>query len=93
MSSLFLTQKIQKKVDKVSPHFRYYHDGKKMAIYTGVTCRIDHWNSEDKKVKRLDKDYKIKNLKIDTIRTKLENLVNRYKANDEILTTEQLKLE
>ena len=93
MSSLFLTQKFIKKEDKVSPHFTYYHNGKKTKIFVGVTCFSDDWNKEKKKVKRTDKDYKLKNLKIDTIRTKLEKLVNRYKANDEILSTDQIKLE
>jgi len=93
MSSLFLTQLLKKKEDKVFPHFTYYHDYKKTRIFTGVNCSMNDWDKVKKRVRRSDKEYKLKNLKIDTIKTKLETIVNRYKNNDEILSTEQIKLE
>ena len=93
MGSLFLTQKLEKKADKVSPHFTYFNNHKKTKIFTGISCVISDWDKVKKKVKRSDKDYKLKNLQIDTLRTKLETLVNRYKNNDALLSTEQLKLE
>ena len=93
MGSLFLTQKLEKKADKVSPHFTYFNNHKKTKIFVGISCVIRDWDKVKKKVKRSDKDYKLKNLQIDTLRTKLETLVNRYKNNDALLSTEQLKLE
>ena len=93
MGSLFLTQKIDKKEDKVSPHFTYHQDYKKTKVFTGISCSIKDWDTDNKKVKRSDKNFKLKNLQIDTIRTKLETIVNRYKNNDEILSAQQLKLE
>lgn len=93
MGSLFLTQKIKKKEQKVYPYFTYYHDGKKTSLFTRVVCDIKDWDKEKKRVKRSDKEYKLKNLSVDSIRTKLETIVNRYKNNDEILTPQQLKLE
>lgn len=93
MGSLFLTQKIDKKEDKVSPHFTYHQDYKKTKVFTGISCSIKDWDTDNKKVKRSDKNFKLKNLQIDTLRTKLETIVNRYKNNDEILSTQQLKLE
>ena len=93
MGSLFLTQKIDKKEDKVSPHFTYHQDYKKTKVFTGISCSIKDWDTDNKKVKRSDKNFKLKNLQIDTLITKLETIVNRYKNNDEILSTQQLKLE
>lgn len=93
MGSLFLTQKIDKKEDKVSPHFTYHQDYKKTKVFTGISCSIKDWDTDNKKVKRSDKNFKLKNLQIDTLRTKLETIVNRYKNNDEILSAQQLKLE
>ena len=93
MGSLFLTQKIDKKEDKVSPHFTYHQDYKKTKVFTGISCSIKDWDTDNKKVKRSDKNFKLKNLQIDTLRTKLETIVNRYKNNDEILSVQQLKLE
>ena len=93
MGSLFLTHLIKKKENKVFPHFSYQQDYKKTKVFTGVVCNIKNWDRDNKKVKRSDKNWKLKNLQIDTIRTKLETIVNRYKNNDEILSTEQLKLE
>lgn len=90
---LFLTQLIKKKENKVFPHFTYFHDYKKTKIFTGINCSVKDWDKDKKRVRRSDKEYKLKNLKIDTIQTKLETIVNRYKNNDEILTTQQLKLE
>lgn len=93
MSSLFITQLVKKKEDKVFPHFTYYHDKKKTKLFCGVVCKIKDWDTTKKVVRRSDKEYKLKNLKIDSIRIKLEGIVNRYTNNDEILTTEQIKLE
>ena len=93
MGSLFLTQKIDKKEDKVSPHFTYHQDYKKTKVFAGISCSIKDWDTDNKKVKRSDKNFKLKNLQIDTLRTKLETIVNRYKNNDEILSVQQLKLE
>jgi hypothetical protein len=93
MGSLFLTQKIDKKEDKVSPHFTYHQDYKKTKVFCGISCSIKDWDTDNKKVKRSDKNFKLKNLQIDTLRTKLETIVNRYKNNDEILSAQQLKLE
>lgn len=93
MGSLFITQLVKKKEEKVFPHFTYYNDGKKTKLFTGVVCSIKDWDKEKKRVRRSDKEYKLKNLKIDSLRTKLEGIVNRYKNNDEILTTDQIKLE
>ena len=93
MGSLFLTQKIDKKEDKVSPHFTYHQDYKKTKVFSGISCSIKDWDTDNKKVKRSDKNFKLKNLQIDTLRTKLETIVNRYKNNDEILSAQQLKLE
>ena len=58
MGSLFLTQKIDKKEDKVSPHFTYYQDYKKTKVFTGISCSIKDWYSDNKKVKRGDKNFK-----------------------------------
>lgn len=93
MGSLFLTQKIDKKEDKVSPHFTYHQDYKKTKVFCGISCSIKDWDKDNKKVKRSDKNFKLKNLQIDTLRTKLETIVNRYKNYDEILSAQQLKLE
>ena len=93
MGSLFLTQKIDKKEDKVSHHFTYHQDYKKTKVFVGISCSIKDWDTDNKKVKRSDKNFKLKNLQIDTLRTKLETIVNRYKNNDEILSAQQLKLE
>lgn len=93
MGSLFLTQKIDKKEDKVSPHFTYHQDYKKTKVFCGISCSIKDWDTDNKKVRRSDKNFKLKNLQIDTLRTKLETIVNRYKNNDEILSVQQLKLE
>jgi hypothetical protein len=93
MGSLFLTHKIKKKEEKVYPYFTYYNDGKKTRVFTRVVCNIKDWDKEKKRVKRSDKEYRLKNLSVDSIKTKLETIVNRYKNNDEILTSQQLKLE
>ena len=93
MGSLFLTHLIKKKENKLFPHFTYENGDKKTKIITGVNCKITDQDRDKKKVRRSDKDFKLKNLQIDTQRTKLETIVNRYKNNDAILSTEQLKLE
>lgn len=93
MGSLFLTYLIKKKENKLFPHFTYVSNNKKTKIFSGVNCEVVDWNRDKKQVRRSDKDYKKKNLQIDVLRTKLEALINRYKNNDELLSTEQLKLE
>ena len=93
MGSLFLTYLIKKKENKLFPHFTYVSNNKKTKIFSGVNCEVSDWNRDKKQVRRSDKDYKKKNLQIDVLRTKLEALINRYKNNDELLSTEQLKLE
>ena len=90
---LFISQLYKKKEDKVFPFFIYQHDYKRTKIFSGVVCKIKDWDSDKKKVRRSDKEWKLKNLKIDTIRTKLNTIVNRYKTNDEILSTTQIRLE
>ena len=56
MGSLFLTQKLEKKADKVSPHFTYFNNHKKTKIFTRYICVISDWDKVKKKVKRSDKD-------------------------------------
>lgn len=91
---LYLTQKFDKGNNIVYPHFIYHvknHPRKKLFTY--LSCSTNHWNMEKKRVERGDKDYKIKNLTIESFRTKLESVINRFKSHDEILTPQRLILE
>lgn len=90
---LFLSQRVSLKDDKVFPIFTYTYRGKKTRVYSGINCKVSDWDTDKKKVKRSDNEHKIKNLAIDTTKSKLEGVINRYKINDEILTVELFKLE
>jgi len=84
--------KIDIKEDKVSPHFTYHQDYKKTKVFTGISCSIKDWDTDNKKVKRSDKNFKLKNLQIDTLRTKLEIIdVIQSDDNDELLDKLQFK--
>jgi len=84
--------KIDIKEDKVSPHFTYHQDYKKTKVFCGISCSIKDWDTDNKKVKRSDKNFKLKNLQIDTLRTKLEIIdVIQSDDNDELLDKLQFK--
>lgn len=91
---LFLTQEPDNENDTVRPHFIYHQKNfNRTKLYCGVICSTNHWNKELKRVERGDKDYKLKNLTIQSLRTKLESIILRYKNNDEVLPPKTLKLE
>lgn len=91
---LSLTQGYNKGKTIVYPHFIYHlKNYKRTKISTNTPCSVKHWNTEIHRVERGDKDYKLKNLTIQSLRTKLEGIILRYKNNDELLTPPQLLLE
>jgi integrase len=90
---LILTRQTEPSKGYCTPIFIYYKDGVKTKISTGVRCNINHWNIELKKVERGDKDYKFKNLKISSLKSKLESIINRFEVSDDYLNGDRLKLE
>ena len=91
---LSLTQSYNKDKSLVYPHFIYHHKKyPRGKFFCNTPCSIRHWNTELKRVERGDKDYKLKNLTIQSLRTKLEFIINRYKNNDEDLSPSRLRLE
>ncbi len=91
---LFITQSYNEDKTLVYPHFKYHiknHNPTKIFCHT--PCSIKHWNIQLKRVERGDKEYKLKNLKIQSLQTKLDGIINRFKINDELLTPQRLKLE
>jgi len=89
--SLFLTTRKNK--GRIYPHFTYQYNYKRTKIYSGVSCKDSFWNNETKKITRGDKDYKLKNLKISSLKTRIDEIVNRYKALGEVLLPPQIKIE
>ena len=70
---LSLTQSYNKDKSLVYPHFIYHHKKyPRGKFFCNTPCSIRHWNTELKRVERGDKDYKLKNLTIQSLRTKLE---------------------
>ena len=90
---LILTRQTEPSKGFCTPIFIYYKDGTKTKISTGIRCSINHWNIDSKKVERGDKDYKFKNLKISSLKSKLESIINRFEVSDEYLNGDRLKLE
>jgi len=91
---LFLTQEVDNKKGIVYPHFIYHQKNfKRTKLFCSVSCSEKHWNRELKRVERGDKDYKLKNLTIQSLRTKLDGIILRYKNNDELLPPPRLKSE
>jgi len=90
---LILTRQTEPSKGFCTAIFLYYKDGKKTKISSGVRCKLNHWNIDLKKVERGDKDYKFKNLKILSLKNRLESIVNRYEVTGEYLSGERLKLE
>jgi integrase len=80
--------------NRVYPFFRYTLAGHRLyQINAGTPCKLYHWDDDKKKVTRLDKLYRTKNDKIDSLRTKINYIIRKYKSNDELLTPNQLRLE
>lgn len=90
---LTLTQHVPPGKQKVFPLFQYYYKGKKTKIFSGVDCLVQHWDVGKKQITRGDKEYRIKNLKISSIKTRLDEIINRYEANGEVLLPKTLRLE
>lgn len=91
---LSLTQSYNKGKKLVYPHFIYHKKNyKRIKIYCNAPCLIKHWNTELKRVERGDNNYKLKNLTIQSLRNKLEAIINRYKNNDKDLSPPRLRLE
>ncbi|MBI9042074.1 hypothetical protein [Lutibacter sp.] len=91
---LSLTQSYNKGKKLVYPHFIYHKKNyKRIKIYCNAPCLIKHWNTELKRVERGDNNYKLKNLTIQSLRNKLEAIINRYKNNDDDLSPPRLRLE
>jgi len=91
---LSLTQSYNKDKGLVYPHFIYHKKNyKRIKLFCNTPCSIKHWNEKLKRVERDDKDYKLKNLTIQSLKNKLETIINRYKNNDENLSPPRLKLE
>ena len=91
---LFLAQEPGKQKDIIYPHFIYHQKNfRRIKIYCSITCSVKHWDLELKRVKRGDKDYKLKNLSIQSLQSKLQNIILRYKNNDELLSPPRLKSE
>jgi integrase len=78
---------------KIYPCITYERDKKRTRIYTLVSCKENHWNRETQKITRGDSDYKLKNLKIQALHTRIQEIVNRYEVLGEVLLPQQLKLE
>jgi len=90
---LTLTQHVPPGKQKVFPLFQYYYKGKKTKIFSGVDCLVQHWDVGKKQITRGDKEYRIKNLKISSLKTRLDEIINRYEANGEVLLPQTLRLE
>lgn len=63
---------------------RVFNDGKYKHYSTGVSCTVANWNNKSNTVSSRDRNYKEKNL---AIQSKLEEVVNLYSNN----TTEEVK--
>ena len=58
----------------IYPCITYERDKKRISIYTLVSCNENHWNRETQKATCGDSDYKLKNLKIQALQTRIREL-------------------
>ena len=78
------------KNDDLIVSVRYYFQGKKLNISSGVRCKIKDWNDDwDKSNKRepilkSDSDWKDKNLKLKDKESEINNIIIQIGKNDEI---------
>jgi len=78
------------KNDELLVCVRYYHQGRKMNISSGVKCKIKDWNDDwEKTIKRepilkSDKDWKDKNLKLKDKESEINNIVLQIEKDGEI---------
>jgi integrase len=78
------------KHDEVLVCVRYYHQGRKMNISSGVKCKIKDWNENwEKTIKRepilkSDSDWKYKNLKLKDKESEINNIVLQIEKDGEV---------
>ena len=69
---------------------RYYFQGKKLNVSSGVKCRIKDWNDDwEKTIKRepilkSDSDWKEKNLKLKDKESEINNIVLQIEKDGEV---------
>lgn len=78
------------KTDELVISVRYYFQGKKLNISSGVKCRIKDWNDDwEKTIKRepvlkSDSDWKEKNLKLKDKESEIKNIVLQIEKDGEV---------
>lgn len=78
------------KNDELLVCVRYYHQGRKMNISSGVKCKIKDWNDDwEKTIRRepilkSDVDWKDKNLKLKDKESEINNIVLRIEKDGEV---------
>ena len=89
---LYLTEKHIKykdgKDDHVSPFFIYHINNKRTKVFCSLKVNNKNWCFDKKKVKSTDKEAGLKNRKIKSIKSQLENIINAFEAKKEPLTPE-----
>ena len=78
------------KTDELVISVRYYFQGKKLNVSSGVKCRIKDWNDDwEKTIKRepilkSDSDWKEKNLKLKDKESEIKNIVLQIEKDGEV---------
>ena len=79
--------------DYVSPFFIYHKNKKRTKVFCSLKISQKDWNFKSKEVKKGDPNYKAKNKKISSLKSKIEKIINNYDSTNELLTPEKLKIE
>ena len=79
--------------DYVSPFFIYHKNKKRTKVFCSLKINQKDWNFKAKEVKKGDVNYKAKNNKINSLKKRIEKVINHYDSLDEILTPDKLKIE
>lgn len=85
------------RTDEVQVNVRYYFQGKRLAVSSGVSVKIKDWDNNWRKkiskepIKVSDKEHKEKNLKIKQKLIEVRNIVDNLEKYDLIPTTDLVK--
>ena len=79
--------------DYVSPFFIYNKNKKRTKVFCSLKISQKDWNFKSKEVTKGDPNYKTKNKKISSLKTKIEKIIKNYDSTNELLTPEKLKTE
>lgn len=70
---------------------KFYGKSEKIHFYTRVSCKVEHWDQEEFRIKSQDPSFKDKNTIIQSIVSRINNVYVKYRLKDKVLIPEGFK--